>query len=200
MAIDSHAPSNDREAPAPVDDITVDGSSFSCSRKSPVTANDRSVKRGRSVDVFVDDLVPAEGPDGVVEIVSSADMLSHMVTDPPAPPPLPPRPVQTKESDLEKQVSNYMAFGRSSSIWRARSSVVNRFLFSVDAGRQNDVTECMDNVMFQIECALNPSANEVDGGEASSVLKRCALSLFLLFSSPPTLNVPHFLAEPSTAK
>lgn len=30
----------------------------------------------------------------------------------------------------------------------------------------------MDNVMFQLECALNPTSSDSDGGEAASLIKR----------------------------
>ncbi|KAM0756546.1 cysteine proteinase [Meredithblackwellia eburnea MCA 4105] len=80
-----------------------------------------------------------EGPDGVVEIGGPDVEMTQSLP----PPPLPPR--KTEKPDLEKQVSTYMSFGK-----------------------QNDVTECMDNVMFQLECALNSDANPED----SSLVKR----------------------------
>lgn len=70
----------------------------------------------------------------------------------PAPPPLPPRPTappQDKEKELERQVSTYMAFGR-----------------------QNDVTECMDNVMFQVEAALLSNARNGHGEETANLLRK----------------------------
>lgn len=36
----------------------------------------------------------------------------------------------------------------------------------------------MDNVMFQVECALNPSSSDVDGGDAASLLKRYVCASF----------------------
>lgn len=39
-------------------------------------------------------------------------------------------------------------------------------------GRQNDVTECMDNVMFQIECALKPNTSDAEQSAAAGLLKR----------------------------
>ncbi|KAL8284166.1 hypothetical protein RQP46_004915 [Phenoliferia psychrophenolica] len=92
-----------------------------------------------------------EAPDGVVEIGSPDVEMAA-----PGPPPLPLRLPKGKEkgkepekTELEKQVSAYMSFGK-----------------------QNDVTECMDNVMFQLECALNPTSSDTDGGDAASLVKR----------------------------
>ncbi|KAK4700117.1 hypothetical protein P7C70_g6136, partial [Phenoliferia sp. Uapishka_3] len=90
-----------------------------------------------------------EAADGVVEI-GAPDVEMTLL----APPPLPPRDRKGKEKSkestgFEKEVSAYMSFGK-----------------------QNDVTECMDNVMFQLECALNPTSSDSDGGEAASLVKR----------------------------
>ena len=43
-------------------------------------------------------------------------------------------------------------------------------------GKQNDVTECMDNVMFQIECALAPSSTELEA--EISLVKRFVSTFF----------------------
>lgn len=55
-----------------------------------------------------------EGIDGVVEIGNPSDVEMSLNVDIPrdaAPPPLPPRNGKGKESNLELEVSNYMAFG-----------------------------------------------------------------------------------------
>ncbi|GAA5975081.1 hypothetical protein JCM11641_000024 [Rhodosporidiobolus odoratus] len=97
------------------------------------------------------------------------------------PPPLPPRPAvenstkgEGKEKDeMQGKVENYMAFGR-----------------------QNDVTECMDNVMFQVETALlaSSSSSPADGGRAN-LLKRTfyGSTLQTLTFSPP---VPSSITDP----
>lgn len=75
-----------------------------------------------------------------------------------APPPLPPRPAlpapDTKRQELERQVSSYMSFGR-----------------------QNDVTECMDNVIFQVEAALLANSSDGEGQESAHLLRRYVISL-----------------------
>ncbi|KAM0793608.1 hypothetical protein ACM66B_001041 [Microbotryomycetes sp. NB124-2] len=115
--------------------------------------DERSNKRGRSIDnetSLETEMLATEGADGVTEIRAPDEMVVDATTT--APPSLPPRPTTadaaTKERDLSNQVSNYMAFGR-----------------------QNDVTECMDNVMFQLECAFN-SATAQDASDVTAVLKK----------------------------
>ncbi|KAK6352819.1 ubiquitin-specific protease ubp2 [Orbilia brochopaga] len=78
---------------------------------------------------------------------------------PDRPPPIPPRPVQKHD----RKVSNTFSLGR-----------------------QQDVTECIENVMFQLEAALRPKGHD-DDGEQLDIIK----SLFygktqqtLEFSSP----------------
>lgn len=90
-----------------------------------------------------------------------------------APPPLPPRPTappQDKEKELERQVSTYMAFGR-----------------------QNDVTECMDNVMFQVEAALLSNARNGHGEETANLLRKTffgTLRQEIAFDEPAEVEDP----------
>ena len=63
-------------------------------------------------------------------------------------------PSGDKQKELERQVSSYMAFGR-----------------------QNDVTECMDNVMFQVEAALLANAPSGQEHATASLLRRCVIFL-----------------------
>ncbi|BGP36249.1 ubiquitin-specific protease ubp2 [Rhodotorula kratochvilovae] len=106
-----------------------------------------------------------------------------------APPPLPPRrtplapspeppallgPEQggqkDKEKELERQVSTYMAFGR-----------------------QNDVTECMDNVMFQVEAALLANAANGQAQETATLLRRTFYGTMrqqLVFDDPSSVPDP----------
>ncbi|ORY90173.1 hypothetical protein BCR35DRAFT_299734 [Leucosporidium creatinivorum] len=166
MVIDSQPPSTE---PSPAEDIMVDDSAAplspvsNSSRKLSISKTgedgDRTVKRGRSLEANVSsaigggDLVPTEMADGVVELRSPDEVQLPRIPSPEeekkVPPPLPPRPATSKEAELEKQVSSYMAFGR-----------------------QNDVTECMDNVMFQIECALKPNTSDAEQSAAAGLLKR----------------------------
>lgn len=93
-----------------------------------------------------------ETMDGVVEISAPVDVEMDVIvsTPPSVAPPLPPRrqpSLVSKVSDLGEEVANYMAFGK-----------------------QNDVTECMDNVMFQIECALIRGGSELESEQ--SLVKR----------------------------
>ncbi|GAA5858390.1 hypothetical protein JCM8547_004674 [Rhodosporidiobolus lusitaniae] len=129
----------------------------------------RNPKRGRSLDPSRKE--PGEG--GLVTVDSA--LLA---------PPLPPRSEEKekgkegygkeKERELEAQVQSYMAFGR-----------------------QNDVTECMDNVMFQVEAALLASAamegkNGVEE-EKANLLKRTFYGLTrqtITFSSPSSVPDP----------
>ncbi|GAA5867533.1 hypothetical protein JCM1840_002542 [Sporobolomyces johnsonii] len=148
------------------------------------SSDERSIKRGRSVEhaqAQAEDLTATEAPDGVVEIapVASTSTLSEpaKVEPPPLPPRRPePERAQTKDEQMELQVSNYMAFGR-----------------------QNDVTECMDNVMFQVEAALQ--ANAVNGAaeEAGSLLKRTFYGLMrqkLVLDDPSTPDPIRTQEEP----
>ena len=95
-----------------------------------------------------------EASDGVTEIRPATDNDNAAAPPAPAtappgdlprpdgPPPLPPRPAgRTRRQTLEHQVESYMSFGR-----------------------QNDVTECMDNVMFQVEVALRHNARGAEQG------------------------------------
>jgi hypothetical protein len=140
------------------------------SRTSSTTVADpdeRNAKRGRSVDHNTpSSLPPVKSLDSAVDVrlPSPRSQTLPAVTTPPPAPPLPPRPhprpaaperQQTKKEQLEAEVSSYMAFGR-----------------------QNDVTECMDNVMFQIEAALKSNAVGEEGEGTDSLLKR-----FVLLSS-----------------
>ncbi|KAK4052873.1 ubiquitin-specific protease ubp2 [Microbotryomycetes sp. JL221] len=121
--------------------------------------DERSNKRGKSVDdgagisttldsTAGNDDTSVSGPIDKdvrevehVENVAMAEAESAASPVVAGPPPLPPRPIEadakSKEKELSQQVSNYMAFGR-----------------------QNDVTECMDNVIFQLECAFKPTASK----------------------------------------
>lgn len=85
------------------------------------------------------------------------DMQLDKVASPASPPPLPPRPtpaVPDEEKELERQVSTYMAFGR-----------------------QNDVTECMDNVMFQVEAALLANSRNGHAEETANLLRKYGKTL-----------------------
>ncbi|BGP21214.1 ubiquitin-specific protease ubp2 [Rhodotorula toruloides] len=98
-----------------------------------------------------------------------------------APPPLPPRPAlpapptegktgKEKEKELERQFSTYMAFGR-----------------------QNDVTECMDNVMFQVEAALLANAANGQAHDAANLLRRTFYGMMrqqLVFDDPSSVPDP----------
>ncbi|GAA6009632.1 ubiquitin-specific protease UBP2 [Rhodotorula paludigena] len=101
------------------------------------------------------------------------------------PPPLPPRQAarapspelppglatgNEKQKELERQVSTYMAFGR-----------------------QNDVTECMDNVMFQVEAALLANSANGQAQEAASLLRRTFFGTMrqqLVFDDPSSVSDP----------
>ncbi|GAA5981496.1 hypothetical protein JCM10908_004128 [Rhodotorula pacifica] len=91
----------------------------------------------------------------------------------PAPPPLPPRPTAAppdKEKELERQVSSYMAFGR-----------------------QNDVTECMDNVMFQVEAALLANSRNGHAEETANLLRKTffgTLRQQIAFDNPAEVDDP----------
>jgi len=62
---------------------------------------------------------------------------------PDRPPPIPPRPAARRDSDFDL----------------------------ISFGKQQDVTECIENVMFQIEAALKPESLEADG-EQVDIIKR----------------------------
>ncbi|KAF3939283.1 hypothetical protein ABW19_dt0209123 [Dactylella cylindrospora] len=72
----------------------------------------------------------------VPEVKESETILKLLPPIPDRPPPVPPRPVQKPA----RKDSNFFSFGR-----------------------QQDVTECIQNVMFQIEAALKPEGFDSDG-------------------------------------
>ena len=131
----------------------------SLSRTSSSTvagADERSAKRGRSVDQLPSHEIPSTDPSS--RLSPQAELASAVDSATATAPPLPPRPhshppsrepQQSNKEQLETEVSNYMAFGR-----------------------QNDVTECMDNVMFQIEAALKANVTDESSQETESLLKR----------------------------
>ncbi|GAA6010202.1 hypothetical protein JCM10207_005664 [Rhodosporidiobolus poonsookiae] len=145
----------------------------------------RKTKRGRSTDV---DLTHADDDVADAQKALAARRDEDEDVDMPAlgrveGPTLPPRPTITttaagasgREKELEMQVSSYMAFGR-----------------------QNDVTECMDNVMFQVEAAMLASAgSNSEGGPAdearAKLLKRTffgTLRQTLSFLDPSAVSDP----------
>lgn len=118
--------------------------------------SERFAKRGRSVDEPLTTESTSQSAASPVPVatldVDKSSSTSGTISTPP--PPLPPRPTlpqrkQTKREELEAEVSNYMAFGR-----------------------QNDVTECMDNVMFQIEAALQAHVIKGKDESTETLLKR----------------------------
>lgn len=133
MVIDSQPPSTET---SPAEDIMVDDSTAPLSPASNSSRRlstagtggedgDRTVKRGRSLEASVSsafgggDLVATEMADGVVELRSPDEV--QLPTGPTKeekakPPALPPRPMTSKQAELEKQVSSYMAFGESCAV------------------------------------------------------------------------------------
>lgn len=149
--------------PSPADVEMAEASplpNLSRSSSMIVDSDERDPKRGRSVDHYTSSSQPmvdassndAERMRGLSQPQSQPEASPVEAFAPPAPP-LPPRPQarpvlperkQTKNEKLEAEVSSYMAFGR-----------------------QNDVTECMDNVMFQIEAALKANVANTPGDQES---------------------------------
>ncbi|GAA5861374.1 hypothetical protein JCM3774_000228 [Rhodotorula dairenensis] len=104
----------------------------------------------------------------------ASSMKLDQVASPAPPPPLPPRPTTTaapdKEKELERQVSTYMAFGR-----------------------QNDVTECMDNVMFQVEAALLANSRNGHAEETANLLRKTFFGTMrqqIAFDEPADVDDP----------
>ncbi|KAK4698414.1 hypothetical protein P7C70_g7862, partial [Phenoliferia sp. Uapishka_3] len=95
------------------------------------------------------DVLPSEAE------IGAPDMQMMQSDSAPSPPShLPPREGRWKgqgveTTGFEKELSDYMSFGK-----------------------QIDVAECMENVMFQLQCALNPTSLDSDEGEAASLVKR----------------------------
>ncbi|GAA5846834.1 hypothetical protein JCM9279_004459 [Rhodotorula babjevae] len=145
--------------------------------RAPDDGQVRRRKRGKSEEERSGASSVTEQQD---ELPGGAEADEPMLVDPQAsegeagqvPPPLPPRrtdapspelqaeqvmpplvsaggPSGDKQKELERQVSSYMAFGR-----------------------QNDVTECMDNVMFQVEAALLANAPSGQEHATASLLRR----------------------------
>ncbi|KPV77985.1 uncharacterized protein RHOBADRAFT_50509 [Rhodotorula graminis WP1] len=130
--------------------------------------------------------------DGETEEPMSLDLPAAEGGPAQGPPPLPPRrtdapspepqpelpmpplvnggPTDDKQKELERQVSSYMAFGR-----------------------QNDVTECMDNVMFQVEVALLANAPGGQEHATASLLRRTFYGMMrqqLVFNDPSSVPDP----------
>ncbi|GAA5923833.1 ubiquitin-specific protease UBP2 [Sporobolomyces koalae] len=174
--MDLTATTDESETNGSGDSEMVDASSIkpSLSRASSTTLasssdHERLAKKGRSVDQSQSEDVRMPGGND-----QEFDLQQRYASPPPLPstsssvhqtgpaqpeaPPLPPRPAQappapvrrqTKQEQLEAEVNNYMSFGR-----------------------QNDVTECMDNVMFQVEAALQANVPRAhDEGATGSLLK-----------------------------
>ncbi|GAA5916599.1 ubiquitin-specific protease UBP2, partial [Sporobolomyces salmoneus] len=167
-------------APVATDaEMTVASPRPSLARASSSTLADndeRIAKRGRSVDQLVsEDATLVDVSETSTEPSHTSPRPESEVVAPPVAPALPPRPApparqQTKDEKLEAQVSSYMAYGR-----------------------QNDVTECMDNVMFQIETAFKANATNVDDTLIESLPKRIFYGKNrqkLSFDGPSTTSEP----------
>ncbi|BGP12273.1 hypothetical protein JCM10213_000032 [Rhodosporidiobolus nylandii] len=161
-----------------VDDMVIDSQPSASPLPSPAPAGDaemadasadsaaeegRIAKRGRSLD-------PAAASEASSVTLAAGE--GEGKDEEMQPPALPPRPREEEKKedkvDMETQVSSYMAFGR-----------------------QNDVTECMDNVMFQVEAALLASAagkEKEQDEQRAGLLKRTFYGhtlQTLTFTSPP---------------
>lgn len=95
---------------------------------------------------------PSQGPQTLAPVSSPQDPASStsegiaQPSDPPSrPPPVPPRP--TSEVDRQKQL-----------------------IEEVEIGAQQDVTEVINNVLFQSQCAIKPR-NIADDGEQVDQIK-----------------------------
>ena len=90
---------------------------------------------------------PAADTNGVADEDNPGEVYELPADDPspPArPPPVPPRPkIDIKQTDLVQEIEF--------------------------AAKQQDVTEVMDNVLFQIECAIKPTAIEADGEQRDQI-------------------------------
>lgn len=87
---------------------------------------------------------PAAGPDGVAIEPAGATPLHP---EPPShPPPVPPRPIP--EADRQKQL-----------------------IEEVEIGAQQDVTEVINNVLFQSQCAIRPLRIDSDGEQVDLIKK-----------------------------
>lgn len=87
---------------------------------------------------------PAAGPDGGAIAPAGATPLH---SEPPShPPPVPPRP--TLEADRQKQL-----------------------IEEVEIGAQQDVTEVINNVLFQSQCAIRPLRIDSDGEQVDLIKK-----------------------------
>jgi ubiquitin carboxyl-terminal hydrolase 25/28 len=83
-------------------------------------------------------------------------------TTAPAPPPLPPR-------SGSMSVNVNMMFGESICSTNISLFLEADILFT---GQQHDVSECMDNILFQIEASLDEAKTVDSDGQSSNLLKR----------------------------
>jgi ubiquitin carboxyl-terminal hydrolase 25/28 len=104
--------------------------------------------------------VPSSDPEPAASKAASAPFVIDLTDDsahPPAPPPLPPRPNRSR-SMAAIESGSHMMFGKCivPQIWLNLNSLAHScFLPLLLTGRQNDVSECMDNCLFQIQAALD---------------------------------------------
>lgn len=141
MHIDSASPDVPHSDQVMADDLAPLSPVSNSSRKLSGDEDDRSAKRGRSLEASVPALAEPDmkvKPEEDVSMDIKVDTTSLPslpdqkptveeqklgVDTKPAPPPLPPRPTTNKQSELEQQVSTYMAFGLSLLV--SRSSLLS---------------------------------------------------------------------------
>ena len=88
--------------------------------------------------------VPSEPKQQESPPVSESGAFIGPIGPPNRPPPVPPRP--TPQADLQKQI-----------------------IEEVELGAQQDVTEVINNVLFQTQCAIKPNNTDADGEQLDLV-------------------------------
>lgn len=99
----------------------------------------------------------------------SIEAPSTTAPHPDRPPPVPPRPPPA-EADLQKHAEQQRQAERSAP--RPKTEEENLLeQAEVSASRQEDVQELIDNVLFQLQCAIKADDNEKDTGEQIDRIK-----------------------------
>ncbi|KAJ5482876.1 hypothetical protein N7539_006322 [Penicillium diatomitis] len=134
---------SDSITPAPTSsNVSEVGSDATLVSEPTGSADDTEMKDANVEDAV---LLPAES-DQKQRTGDPTDAGANLAEIPARPPPVPPRPSLTSEDDRRKQL-----------------------IEEVEIGAQQDVTEVINNVLFQSQCAIRPLRIEPDGEQGDQI-------------------------------